>query len=64
MEAGNNATSDVKGKKQPILKITKGKLGSKAKKKDHDDDPNAAANAKVSQREIKGMEEMYWKVVF
>lgn len=64
MEAGNHTTSDNKGKKQPILKITKGKLGSKAKKKDHDDDPNAAANAKVAQREIKGMEEMYWKVVF
>jgi hypothetical protein len=64
MEAGNNAASAVAGKKQPILKITKGKLGSKAKKKDHDDDPNATSNAAVAQREIRGMEEMYWRVAF
>lgn len=53
------------GKKQPILKITKGKLGTRTKKRDNDDEEAAAAERnRLQQREIRGMEEMYWKVVF
>ena len=44
------------------MKITKGKLGSKAKKKDGDDDEAAKAKGKNQQLEIKGMEEMHWKI--
>jgi len=51
------------GKKQPILKITKGKLGNKTKKRDDGDD-DANKKSKQTVREIRGMEEMYWKVVF
>lgn len=50
------------GKKQPILKITKGKLGTKTRRKDDDDDDAANKNKKFVAREIKGMEEMYWKI--
>ena len=62
--ANQNNPNQV-GKKQPILKITKGKLGGKTKKRDLDDD-DAAMNAKnkLQVREIKGMEEMYWKILF
>jgi len=57
----NQNAGEKAGKKQPILKITKGKLGSKAKKKDKDsDDERAGDKGKAQQREIKGMEEMYW----
>ena len=48
------------GKKQPILKITKGKLGVKIRKGDDDDEGAADKNKKFATREIKGMEEMYW----
>lgn len=48
MELGNNTTSQDPKAKKPILKITKGKLGSKAKKKDHDEDPNAGSNIKMA----------------
>lgn len=37
----NQANPNQVGKKQPVLKITKGKLGSKTKKKGEDEDPNA-----------------------
>jgi hypothetical protein len=47
----------------PILKITKGKLGVKTKKKD-DDDEGQQDKGKMMQREIKGMEEMHWKTYF
>jgi hypothetical protein len=48
----------------PTLKITKGKLGAKTKKAaDGDDLKNAQAN-KLQQRDIKGMEEMYWAVKY
>lgn len=46
------------------MKITKGKLGTKTKKKDNDDDEGAADKNKMVTREIKGMEEMHWKVYF
>lgn len=49
----------------PILKITKGKLGTKLKKKDvDDDDDNAADKNKMVTRDIKGMEDMHWKIIF
>ena len=51
-------------KKVPILKITKGKLGSKTKKKDPDEEARLAARNKVQQLEIRGMEEMHWKITF
>lgn len=57
------ADSGANAKKVPILKITKGKLGVKTKKKD-DDDEGAQDKGKMQQREIKGMEEMHWKVYF
>jgi len=46
----------------PTLKITKGKLGAKTKKADGGDSASAAAASKLQQRDIKGMEEMYWSV--
>lgn len=44
MEQGNLAATDKAGKKVPILKITKGKLGMKTKKRATDEDPNAIAD--------------------
>lgn len=59
----NQNNTNQQGKKQPILKITKGKLGTKTKKKDVDDEEAAARDKnKQQQREIRGMEEMYWKI--
>jgi hypothetical protein len=60
---GGQATNNA-GKKIPILKITKGKLGTKTKKKDTDDDDLANANKNMQSREIRGMEEMHWRVYF
>ena len=40
----------------PILKITKGKLGTKTKKKDTDDDDAAGDKNKMVTREIKEMD--------
>lgn len=49
----------------PILKITKGKLGTKTKKKDVDDDDAARANqGKKSDFERKEMSEMHWKIIY
>lgn len=48
----------------PTLKITKGKLGAKTKKSDGADDSKNAANNKLQQRDIKGMEEMFWSVKY
>lgn len=49
----------------PILKITKGKLGTKTKKKDTDDDDAArAAQGKKSDFERKEMSEMHWKIIY
>lgn len=58
--AGPGAAATT-GKRQPTLKITKGKLGAKTKKADGADDSKNAA-VKMQQRDIKGMEEMYWSV--
>lgn len=64
-EANLNLSADPGqgAKKIPILKITKGKLGVKTKKKD-DDEEGQQDKGKMMQREIKGMEEMHWKVYF
>jgi IS4 transposase len=59
LQSQNNTTNS---KKQPILKITKGKLGNKMKKRDDDDDDGDKNKNKMQIREIKGMEEMYWRV--
>lgn len=58
------AATNQGGKKQPILKITKGKLGTKTKKKDLDDEDAMNAKNKQQTREIRGMEEMHWAVSF
>ena len=59
----NNMNQDANsGKLKPILNITKGKLGMKTKKRDLDDEAGKdKKNAQV--RDIKGMEELHWKVV-
>jgi hypothetical protein len=59
----NVADQGQGAKKMPILKITKGKLGVKTKKKDDEED-NSQDKTKMQMREIKGMEEMHWKVYF
>jgi hypothetical protein len=46
------------------LKITKGKLGQKTKKKDPDEELRNAQKDKMQQREIRGMEEIYWSVKY
>lgn len=48
----------------PTLKITKGKLGAKTKKAADGDDAKNSANLKMQQRDIKGMEEMFWSVKY
>lgn len=49
------------GKRKPYLKLTKGRLGTKIRKKDEDDKPQ---NTQTMERDIKGMEEVHWKVVY
>ena len=49
---------------KPILTITKGKLGTKTRKRDPDEEARLAALAKQGQqRDIKGMEEIHWRIV-
>jgi hypothetical protein len=59
-----NQAGQQPGKRQPTLKITKGKLGAKTKKADGGDDAKNAQANKMQQRDIKGMEEMYWSVKY
>jgi len=56
-------TKDNEGKRKPYLKITKGRLGMKTKKKDPEEEARLAAAQKTQARDIKGMEEIHWKVV-
>lgn len=56
----NNSTGD-EGKRKPYLKLTKGRLGTKIRKKDDDD--GVKQNVQM-ERDIKGMEEIHWKVVY
>ena len=52
------------GKLKPILTITKGKLGNKTRKRDPDEEARLAALANKGQsRDIKGMEEIHWRIV-
>lgn len=52
------------GKLKPILPITKGKLGNKTRKRDPDEEARLAALANKGQsRDIKGMEEIHWRIV-
>lgn len=52
------------GKLKPILTITKGKLGTKTRKRDPDEEARLAALANKGQsRDIKGMEEIHWKII-
>ena len=58
----NNMNQDANsGKLKPILVITKGKLGMKTKKRDLEEDNKDKKGSQV--RDIKGMEEIHWKVV-
>lgn len=59
----NKQATTIQGK-QPRLKITKGKLGTKTKKKDLDEDDALRGKDKAQTREIRSMEEMHWTVVF
>lgn len=60
LQASRNTMSD---KPKPILKITKGRLGAKTKKKDPEEEARLAAKDKIQARDIKGMEDMHWKVI-
>lgn len=52
------------GKLKPILTITKGKLGTKTRKRDPEEEARLAALANKGQsRDIKGMEEIHWKII-
>jgi hypothetical protein len=58
-----NVGKGDEGKRKPYLKLTKGRLGTKIRKKDDDGDAGAG-NKGMADREIKGMEEIHWKVVY
>jgi hypothetical protein len=49
------------GKRKPYLKLTKGRLGTKVRKKDDD---GAGVVMQQVDREITGMDSMHWKVVY
>jgi hypothetical protein len=57
----NNAKGE-EGKRKPYLKLTKGRLGTKIRKKD--DDGDMGKQNMNMERDIKGMEELHWKVVY
>ena len=61
LNANNMNQDQNSGKLKPILIITKGKLGMKTKKRDLEDDTKDKKGNQV--RDIKGMEEIHWKVV-
>jgi hypothetical protein len=46
--------------RKPYLKITKGRLGTKIRKKDDD----VVIEKQTMERDIKGMEDQHWKVVY
>lgn len=51
------------GKLKPILTITKGKLGTKTRKRDPDEEARLTGANKGQQRDIKGMEEIHWRII-
>ena len=64
--AGASGVATGKGQARvPILKITKGKLGTKTKKKDVDEDEAArGAGQKKSDFERKEMSERHWRIIY
>ena len=60
-QQNQTATKGDEGKRKPYLKLTKGRLGTKVRKKDDDD---GATKVVQMERDIKGMEEIHWKVVY
>ncbi len=58
----NQNQQEGSGKQKPIIVITKGRLGNKTKKSDGDE--NKQDRQKMQTIEIKGMEEIHWKVSF
>mmetsp|Transcript_16751 Transcript_16751/g.22593 ORF Transcript_16751/g.22593 Transcript_16751/m.22593 type:complete len:423 (+) Transcript_16751:1113-2381(+) len=64
LNSTQNINQDGDGKLKPILTISKGKLGTKTRKRDPDEEARLAALAKQGQqRDIKGMEEIHWRIV-
>jgi hypothetical protein len=57
-----NVGNGDEGKRKPYLKLTKGRLGTKVRKSDNDD--GGAKQNMQMERDIKGMEEIHWKVVY
>lgn len=56
-----NTNKGEEGKRKPYLKLTKGRLGTKVRKKDDD---GAGVQVQQVEREIAGMDSMHWKVVY
>jgi hypothetical protein len=63
LAALQGASTQDQGRRYPIIKITKGRLKHGSKKKIDDDEAARNAKNKMHQREIKGMEELFWCVV-
>jgi len=60
----NMNENEGNGKLKPILIITKGKLGTKTRKVDPEEEARLAALMnKGNQKDIKGMEEIHWKII-
>ena len=56
-----NTNKGEEGKRKPYLKLTKGRLGSKIRKKDDD---GSAVQVQQMERDIQGMDTMHWKVQY
>jgi len=61
MEQQQSTNKQEEGKRKPYLKLTKGRLGTKVRKKDDD---GAQIQTQQMERDIQGMESMHWKVVY
>jgi transcription initiation factor IIF auxiliary subunit len=59
-EAVQQTNKGEEGKRKPYLKLTKGRLGTKIRKKDDGD----VVVVQQMERDIQGMESMHWKVVY
>lgn len=60
-EQQQNTNKQDEGKRKPYLKLTKGRLGTKVRKKDDD---GAGIQVQQMERDIQGMESMHWCVVY
>jgi len=56
-----NTNKGEEGKRKPYLKLTKGRLGTKVRKKDDD---GAGVQVQQVEREIAEMDSHHWKVVY